>query len=144
MPGEADTLVAAREDPAVHLTRRWDGWRPQARQPLGLLNWHQPEALYAIDLAGRVHRSSDAARSWRTLGKIGGRPAAFARHGDDLYVALHDNRVKVSSDGGAGDSARRSSAFAASGTDDSTVEAPQSETLENAVLTCSSSASERA
>jgi hypothetical protein len=34
------------------------------------------------------------------VGSIGGQPSAFIMHGDDLYVALADNTVKRSVDGG--------------------------------------------
>jgi hypothetical protein len=47
-----------------------------------------------------VWRSTDAGRRFRTAGQIGGQPAALSSDGDDLYVALHDNTVKLSEDGG--------------------------------------------
>jgi photosystem II stability/assembly factor-like uncharacterized protein len=48
-----------------------------------------------------VHRSADAGGTWEQVGETGAPPAALAAHGDDLYVARHDNVVVVSEDGGA-------------------------------------------
>ena len=45
-----------------------------------------------------MHRSRDGGR-WAKAGDAGGRPAALAAHGDDLYLALHTNEVKLSRDG---------------------------------------------
>ena len=45
--------------------------------------------------------SSDGGRSFRPTGKAPGEPAAFMAAGSDLYVALADNRVMRSTDGGA-------------------------------------------
>ena len=45
--------------------------------------------------------SSDAGANWRTQGSIGGQPAAFIGHKDELYAALRDGTVKRSTDGGA-------------------------------------------
>jgi hypothetical protein len=99
-PDDPDHVVASEED-GLHVSRdAGAGWRPLDTERAGLLTWPAPDALYLVDGAGTVHRSSDAGRSWDEVGEVGGQPAAFAAHGSTLYVALHTNDVKVSDDGG--------------------------------------------
>jgi photosystem II stability/assembly factor-like uncharacterized protein len=99
-PGHPRQLVAAADN-GVNLS--YDAgktWRPLTGDLSGLLAWPRASALHLLDGAGAVHRSSDGGRTWTQVGEIGGRPAAFASHGDDLYAALHTNEVKLSRDGG--------------------------------------------
>ena len=99
-PGDPDTLVAAGEDD-LHVSRDTGRtWRPLADGRTGLLAWPRARTLVLADAGGGVHRSADGGATWRDVGQAGGPPAALAADGDDLYVALHDNRVRRSVDGG--------------------------------------------
>ena len=73
-------------------------WRPLPEAPAGLLAW--TDGLVLVDGSGAVWRSTDSGRLFRTVGRIGGQPAALSSDGDELYVALHDNTVKRSGNGG--------------------------------------------
>ena len=87
---------------AAHLMRSADAgqtWRPLSRRA-GLLAWPARRGPYLVDGTGLVWTTSDGGRGWEQIGDVGGAPAAFATHDDDLYVALHTNEVRVSSDGG--------------------------------------------
>jgi photosystem II stability/assembly factor-like uncharacterized protein len=76
-------------------------WKP-AGSEIGLLAWLEPEKLYLVDARGEVSVSDDAGSSWRSMGTIGGQPAAFlATPDDELYAALPDGTIEASSDGGA-------------------------------------------
>jgi hypothetical protein len=76
-------------------------WKQRA-ETVGLLAWPQPDRLYVVVQGGLVFVSSDGGRRLRSVGDIGGAPAALLAQGaDELYVALHDGTVKRSSDGGA-------------------------------------------
>lgn len=75
-------------------------WRRSRPGPPGLLAWPRADRLLLIDGQGRVHLSTDAGKRLRTVGSIGGQPAAFVAHADDLYAALADGTVQRSSDGG--------------------------------------------
>lgn len=97
-PRRATHVVAAGEGGLFASTDAGRRWRPLSRGRAGLLAW--ADALYLIDGIGQIHRSRDTARRWATVGAIGGQPAAFASHGRELYVALHDGTVKRSIDGG--------------------------------------------
>jgi hypothetical protein len=69
---------------------------------VGLLAWPAAGRLLLVDGAGRVQASQDTGRHWRSIGNVGGQPAAFAAESpNELYVALHDGTVKRSANGGA-------------------------------------------
>ena len=98
-PGDSSHIVAAADGGLFASRNAGRTWRPVAGPDrVGLLAW--TDALILIDGGGETHRSTDAGRSFDRVGRIAGRPAALASHGRDLYVALHDNTVKVSRDGG--------------------------------------------
>ena len=99
-PGDPDRVVASGED-GLRISRdAGESWRPLGEGRAGLLTWARSDALYLVDARGRVHRSADGGESWRKVGETGGQPAAFASDGSDLYVALHTNEVKMSTDDG--------------------------------------------
>lgn len=66
----------------------------------GLLAWPASDRLYVVTRKGEVFVTSDRGRLLERRGRIGGEPAAFLAHDDDLYVALHDGTIKRSADGG--------------------------------------------
>ena len=93
--------VVASTERGLHVSR--DGgatWRPLRSDAGGLLARTSGGNLFLVDGEGGVHRSDDGGISFDDVGDIGGQPAAFAAHGDELYAALHTNEVKVSTDGG--------------------------------------------
>ena len=98
-PGNADRAVAAGSD-GFHLTLdAGRSWRPLPGQP-GLLDWTRG-GLYSLNPEGIVRIARYNLRRWKTLGRVGGKPAALAAAGSgELYVALHDGTIKRSSDGG--------------------------------------------
>jgi hypothetical protein len=99
-PGDPDHVVAAGADGLFMSRDAGRSWRPLSRRHVGLLAWPRPDALYLVDARGRIHVSDKAGKAWHKVGDAGAAPAALASHGSDLYVALHDNAVKVSGDGG--------------------------------------------
>ena len=99
-PGRADELLASGESGLFVSRDAGETWRPTDRSRAGLLAWPEGDALYLVDGAGHVHRSRDRGGTWSAQGEIGGRPAAFVSERSVLYVALHTNEVKTSSDDG--------------------------------------------
>jgi hypothetical protein len=68
---------------------------------VGLLGWPSARSLYLVDARGFVSVSQDSGQSFDIVGEVGGEPAAFiAIDSQELYVALHDGTIKMSSDGG--------------------------------------------
>ncbi|HYF28325.1 MAG TPA: hypothetical protein VD931_21460 [Baekduia sp.] len=97
-PQDPRHLVASGPDGLFESPDGGRAWRARRGAPAGLLAW--TDALVLIDGDGRVHRSTDAGRTFTEAGAIGGRPAALAAHGRELYAATHDNVIEVSRDGG--------------------------------------------
>lgn len=98
-PRDEDHVVAATEEGLFASRDGGRRWRPAARTP-GLLVWPAADRLVVVDGSGAVAVSADAGRSLEPVGDVGGQPSAFARHEDELLVALHDGTVKRSRDGG--------------------------------------------
>jgi photosystem II stability/assembly factor-like uncharacterized protein len=98
-PSNADHVVASGEAGLLVSRDGGSSWRSLTRHRAGLLAWTD-DALVLINTNGTVYRSTDDGRTFESVGEIGGQPAALARHGQDLYAALHTNAVNMSSDGG--------------------------------------------
>jgi hypothetical protein len=100
-PEDPERLVVSSERGLSISTDAGGSWRPLAEE-VGLLAWPVPHAIFLIDGAGRVQRAADPEAGWRTIGEIGGQPAALmAVDARRIYAALADARVLRSSDGGA-------------------------------------------
>jgi hypothetical protein len=99
-PSDSSRVVASTEHGLVTSDNRARSWRTLASGPLALLTWPASDAIYRVDGAGTVARSTDGGRSWDRKGSIGAQPAAFASAGDSLYVALPDGTVKRSVNAG--------------------------------------------
>ena len=99
-PRSPDRVIASTED---GLFASGDGgrtWRALGTQ-IALLAWGAPERLYTLEQEGRVAVSSDGGRKFRPTGEVPGEPVALMAAGSELYVALADNKVMRSADGGA-------------------------------------------
>ena len=99
-PDDRDHVVAATEAGFFESKDAGEDWKPLSRELAGLLAWPSAKQLYLVDGNGQVRVSGDGGRSWKATGSIGGQPAAFMAHDDDLYAGLHDGVVKASADGG--------------------------------------------
>jgi photosystem II stability/assembly factor-like uncharacterized protein len=92
LPGGESGLHASDDDGRT--------WRPIGSS-IGLFAWPTLGGLYQVDGSGVVSLSGDRGASWVRVGEIGGQPAAFvAENPGELYVALHDGTIKLSTDGG--------------------------------------------
>lgn len=100
-PTKSSRVVASTEDGIFVSNDEGRRWRALGDGTAGLLAWPVRDRLYLVDGQGQVLLSSDAGVTWQTRGSIGGQPAAFIAHKDDLYAALADGTVKRSTDGGA-------------------------------------------
>ena len=100
-PENASRVVASTEDGVFVSTNEGGSWKPLRNDLVGLLTWPRSDRFYLVDGQGQVLLSSDAGENWQTQGSIGGPPAAFVSHGQELYAALADGTVRRSTDGGA-------------------------------------------
>lgn len=97
-PVDPEHLIASGPDGLWVSPDGGRGWNPLRGTRAGMLAWSG--ALTLIDGDGRAHRSTDAGRTFTEIGDVGGRPTAVAADRGDLYVATHDNVIRVSRDGG--------------------------------------------
>ncbi|MBC9003022.1 F510_1955 family glycosylhydrolase [Micromonospora aurantiaca (nom. illeg.)] len=101
-PQRTDTMLASTQQGLQRSTDGGRTWRPSAGPIVLLLDWPARDRLNAIDVDGRILRSSDGGATWSpTAGSTPGAPAAFATHGEVLYVATLDGQVLRSNDAGA-------------------------------------------
>ena len=99
-PGDGRRLIGSGRQGIHSSPDAGESWSRIAPHPAGLLAWPSADRLLLLDGQGTLHSSPDAGRTFQRVGALGGPPAAFAAHGAELYVALHDNRILLSSDGG--------------------------------------------
>lgn len=99
-PTDPDRIVTSTTRGFYRSTDAGRSWRRTRPGPFALLAWPRADRLLLIDGQGRVHVSTDGGTNLRTVGSIGGQPAAFIAHADALYAALADGKVQRSSDGG--------------------------------------------
>jgi hypothetical protein len=97
-PRDAAHVVASTEAGVFVSGDEARTWRPIDRSRAGLLAWTSA-GLTLVDGRGSVY-TAGAGRRFERVGGIGGPPAALASDGEDLYVALHTNEVKLSTDHG--------------------------------------------
>ena len=98
-PRDPDRIVASGEAGLFSSANAGRSWRPLQTAQAGLLAWSR-QGLVLIDGAGDVHASRDAGRRFARGGSAGGQPVAVAADADELLVALPDNTVRLSRDGG--------------------------------------------
>jgi photosystem II stability/assembly factor-like uncharacterized protein len=99
-PDDPERILAATEIGLQLSEDDGKSWRPVDGE-IGLLAWPRTGELFSVDADGVVSSSEGPGEPWRQRGSIGGQPAALAVAGDELFAALADGTVVVSSDGGA-------------------------------------------
>jgi hypothetical protein len=100
-PDDSKRLVASGERGLYRSGDEGRSWDLVRNDAVGLLAWPTQRSLFLVDGRGQVFVSANRGRDWRTLGQIGGQPAALlGRSAAELYVALHDGTIKRSGDGG--------------------------------------------
>lgn len=100
-PRRQDRLVSSTQRGIFTSDDAGATWRPLRTDTAGLLAWPAGDRLYLVDAQGRVEASGDRGSHWRSVGSVGGQPAAFTGAGSELYVALAVGTIKRSDDGGA-------------------------------------------
>ena len=99
-PRDPDRLVASTDDGLFASGDAARGWQRLGKQ-IALVTWPAPERRLVLNQEGEVSVSSDGGRRFRPAGVVPGEPVALMGTGNDLYVALDDNRIMHSADGGA-------------------------------------------
>jgi hypothetical protein len=99
-PGGGLRIFATIEDRAMVMSddggRSWQGTPPAFQ----LIEWPAPDQLWAVDAEGGIHLSRDAGATWEQPGDAPDAVRAFYAQPALLLVALRDNRIFASTDGG--------------------------------------------
>ncbi|MDW8807140.1 exo-alpha-sialidase [Streptomyces scabiei] len=100
-PKDPDVVLATTEDGVAASTDGGRKFRAGVGQALAFLSWPTADALYGVDLAGNLHRSTDGGTGWKKTGTVpGGQPQALtAVDAKRVLVATQDG-VYESRDGG--------------------------------------------
>jgi hypothetical protein len=96
-PHEPDRIAATGERGLLLSNDAGKTWRPVSRR-VGLLAW--TGVLTLVDARGEVFQGTADLAGFRSVGRVASEPAAIASSDEELLVALHDNSVLTSSDGG--------------------------------------------
>lgn len=100
-PTDPDLVLATTRDGLVRSTDGGRSWTPAGGPPAVLLAWDTADRLWGVTTAGELLRTADDGDQWSPEGTAPGVPSAFAAHGDDLYLAVPDEGIFHSGDGGS-------------------------------------------
>lgn len=100
-PEDPGLVLATTETGVARSTDGGTTFTDGAEPVLAFVSWAEPEALYGVDPAGGLHRSSDGGETWRKVGDVpGGGPQALTAVDADRVLAATESGVYESSDGG--------------------------------------------
>jgi len=97
-PADPRRIVASGERGLLLSRDAGKHWRPLSTRLAGMLVW--TDRLIVIGADGSVFRAREEPGRFSRIGTVDGQPSALAAHEDELLVALRDNRVLTSTDGG--------------------------------------------
>ncbi len=100
-PKDRDVVLATTEDGVARSTDGGRTFGAGSGQVLAFLSWPAADALYGVDLAGGLHRSTDSGATWTKTGPVpGGRPQALTAVDAKRVLAATQDGVYESRDGG--------------------------------------------
>ncbi|MFD4586030.1 F510_1955 family glycosylhydrolase [Streptomyces sp. NPDC058423] len=100
-PDDPDTVLATTVDGVAQSTDGGKTFTPGKQPTMAFLSWPRSGALYGIDDAGRLNRSSDDGATWQQAGTVpGGQAQALTAVDDRHILAATQSGVYESRDGG--------------------------------------------
>ncbi|WP_319949529.1 WD40/YVTN/BNR-like repeat-containing protein [Streptomyces halobius] len=100
-PKGPDTVLATTEDGVAKSTDGGETFGAGAKPVLYFLSWAESDALYGIDQAGALHRSTDGGKTWKKAGTVpGGQPQALTAVDTNRILAATQDGVYETRDGG--------------------------------------------
>lgn len=99
-PDNADSVIGTTAVNLMASDDRGRSWRRMEAPAFLLLSWRENARLWGIDKNGGVHLSEDRGATWRLQGSAAGVPEAFLDTGSSLYLAVREQGILHSQDGG--------------------------------------------
>ena len=100
-PKDRDVVLATAEDGVAASTDGGRRFGTGSGQVVAFLSWPATGALYGVDLAGGLHRSTDTGATRKKTGTVpGGRPQALTAVDAGRILTATQDRVYESRDGG--------------------------------------------
>lgn len=100
-PKDPDRMLATTQRGIAKSTDGGKTFNKGSEPGLAFLSWTKPAALYGIDPAGGLHRSTDNGTTWKKSGTVpGGQPQALTAVNADRILAATQDGVYESRDGG--------------------------------------------
>ncbi|WP_073951442.1 F510_1955 family glycosylhydrolase [Streptomyces kebangsaanensis] len=100
-PKDPDLVLATTENGVARSTDGGRTFGAGSGQVLAFLSWPTADALYGVDLAGGLHRSTDGGATWQKSGTVpGGQPQALTAVDNGHVLAATGDGVYESRDGG--------------------------------------------
>ncbi|KUL42558.1 F510_1955 family glycosylhydrolase [Streptomyces regalis] len=100
-PDDPNTVLATTQDGIATSTDGGRTFRPGTEPVMGFLSWPKKDALYGIDLNGKLNRSTDGGTIWKPVGDVPGRqPQALTAVSPSHIVAATQDGIYETKDGG--------------------------------------------
>ena len=99
-PESADTLIGTTATTLLRSADRGKTWQQMEAPVLVLLSWPDKARLWGLDKNGTVHLSENGGETWQVQGSVSGFPEAFLDMGQTQYVAVREQGILRSQDGG--------------------------------------------
>lgn len=99
-PTNADMVVATTPRSLLKSGDAGKTWQPLNSQGIMLVSWREANRMSGLDAKGAFYLSEDSGANWRPESSLPGTPEAFLDGGGTLYVAVREQGIFRSQDGG--------------------------------------------
>ena len=99
-PRQSEFILGTTERGLQMTKNGGDSWGPVNGPSLVLLSWPEDSRLFGVDSKGNVYQSDDGSQTWKQKGVLAGPPEAFLATTRQLYAAVSEKGIYVSTDDG--------------------------------------------
>lgn len=100
-PNDPNSILATTQDGIATSTDGGRTFQPGTEPMMAYLSWPKKDALYGIDLNGKLNRSTDGGAIWKPVGDVpGGQPHALTAVSPSHIIAATQDGIYETKDGG--------------------------------------------